>query len=114
MDEQQTFTHPDVHPNPSAVSQSFPEPKFTQPSSEATVPDMSTTPTEPALSTAVPSQPTLGTNSQSSLGTDSQPTFGTNGSAGSTGLSEKMELPPVVPQSEPSLSSQIQKDLQRK
>ncbi|KAJ2957877.1 hypothetical protein NQZ79_g6501 [Umbelopsis isabellina] len=95
MDEQQTFSHPDLHPNPSSVNQSFPEPKDTKPSSEATVPDMSTT-KEPALSTAVPSQPTLGTN----------------GSAGATGYSEKMELPPVVPNTEPSLSSQIQKDLQ--
>ncbi|KAI8583288.1 hypothetical protein K450DRAFT_222880 [Umbelopsis ramanniana AG] len=106
MEEQPTFTHPDLRPEPQSVSQNFPEPiqpssHVAQPAplaSEDRVEDAYThkpAPSADSFQPAVPSVPS------------------TNGLT-STSIPSKVELPSVVQKDEPSLSKQIQRDLKRK
>lgn len=108
MEEQPTFTHPDLHSEPSAVGHNLLQSTDQKPFSDV-LPSAHEVPIgapaytqelEPEPLTASPLPP-------------SQSVSTSNGSAPVPSL-EKVELPPVVQKDEPSLSHQIQKDLKRK
>jgi hypothetical protein len=118
MEDQPTYTHPDLRPEPQAVSQKFPEP--IQPSSyvaqpaplasEDRVEDAYThepAPSVDSFQSAVPAA-TSSTNGLTSTSTSSKVELP------SAPIPSKVELPSVVQKDEPSLSKQIQRDLKRK
>lgn len=106
MEDQPTYTHPDLRPEPQAVSQNFPEP--TQPSSHVAPPAPLVS--EDRVEDAYTHEPAPSTDSF-------QPAVPATSSANgltSTPIPSKVELPSVVQKDEPSLSKQIQRDLKRK
>jgi hypothetical protein len=106
MEEQPTFTHPELRPESLAVSQNFPEPiqpssHVAQPAplvSEDRVEDAYTHEPAPSADSFQPTVPAVPrVNGVTSISTSS-----------------RVELPSVVQKDEPSLSKQIQRDLKRK